>query len=53
MTLDAGILRSLTKGTPKEAWPVIIEKALEIVSKPLAAGNAPSEVTKRDREIAA
>lgn len=51
MTLDAGILRSLTKGTPKEAWPVIIQKALEITSKPLAAGNAPSEVTKRDREI--
>ena len=51
MTLDAGILRSLTKGTPKEAWPVIIQKAIEITSKPLAAGNAPSEVTKRDREI--
>lgn len=51
MTLDAGVLRSLTKGTPKEAWPVIIQKAIEITSKPLAAGNAPSEVTKRDREI--
>jgi hypothetical protein len=51
MTLDARVLRSLTKGTPKEAWPVIIQKALEITSKPLAAANAPSEVTKRDREI--
>jgi hypothetical protein len=51
MTLDAGTLRSLTKGTPKEAWPVIIQKAIEITSKPLATGNAPNEVTKRDREI--
>ena len=30
---------------------VIIEKALEIASKPLTVGSAPSEVTKRDREI--
>jgi hypothetical protein len=51
MTLDAGMLRSLTKGTPREAWPVIIQKVIEITSKPLAAGNAPNEVTKRDREI--
>jgi hypothetical protein len=51
MTLDAGVLESLTRGTPEEAWRVIIDKAVEIASKPLAAGNAPSEVTKRDREI--
>lgn len=51
MALDAGVLRSLTKGTPEDAWRVIIEKAIEIAAKPLAAGNAPSEVTKRDREI--
>ena len=53
MTLDAGVLESLTRGTPEEAWRVIIDKAVEIASKPLAAGNAPSEVTKRDREIGA
>ena len=51
MTLDAGILQSLTTGTPKDAWRVIIDQAIEIASKPLATGNAPSEVTKRDREI--
>lgn len=51
MTLDAGILQSLTTGTPKDAWRVIVDQAIEIASKPLAAGNAPSEVTKRDREI--
>ena len=53
MTLDAGVLESLTRGTPEEAWRVIINKAVEITSRPLAAGNAPSEVTKRDREIGA
>jgi len=51
MALDAEVLHSLTKGTPGDAWRVIIDKAVEIASKPLAAGNAPSEVTKRDREI--
>lgn len=51
MTLDAGILHCLTKGAPEDAWRVIINKALEITSKPLVAGSAASEVTKRDREI--
>ena len=53
MTLDAGVLQGLTKGTPEDAWRVIINNAIEIASKPLATGNAPSEVTKRDREIGA
>ena len=53
MALDAGVLHRLTKGTAEDAWRVIIDKAVEIASKPLAAGNAPSEVTKRDREIGA
>lgn len=53
MALDAEVLHNLTKGTPADAWRVIIDKAIEIASKPLAAGNAPSEVTKRDREIGA
>ena len=51
MTLDAGVLHSVTKGTPEDAWRVIINNAVEIAAKPLAVGNAPSEVTKRDREI--
>ena len=53
MPLDADVLHRLTKGTPEEAWRVIIDKAVEIASKPLTAGKAPSEVTKRDREIGA
>ena len=53
MALDPDVLHRLTKGTPEEAWHVIINKAVEIASKPLAAGNAPSEVIKRDREIGA
>lgn len=51
MPLDAKLLNSLTKGTAEEAWRVIINHAVEIASKPLAAANAPSEVLKRDREI--
>ncbi len=51
MPLDAGVLNSLTKGSSEDAWRVIINNAVEIASKPLAAGNAPSEVIKRDREI--
>jgi len=51
MTIDAEVFHRLTKGTPEDAWRVIIDKAVEIASKPLAIGNAPSEVTKRDREI--
>lgn len=53
MTLDAGVLHSLTKGSPEDAWRVIVNKAVEIASKPLVTSNAPSEVTKRDREIGA
>ena len=42
MPLDAGVLNSLTKGSAEDAWRVIINNAVEIASKPLAAGNAPS-----------
>lgn len=51
MALDARVMQHLTTDEPDDAWRVIINKAVEIASKPLAAGNAPSEVTKRDREI--
>ena len=51
MALDAGKLQRLTQGTAADAWRFIIECTLEIASKPLADGNAPGEVVKRDREI--
>ena len=53
MPLDAAVLHSLTKDAPADAWRVIINKALEIAARPLAPSNAPSEITKRDREIGA
>lgn len=53
MALDAQFLSHLTTDTPENAWRTIIDRAVEITSKPLAAGNAVSEVTKRDREIGA
>ena len=51
MALNAGALHTLTQGTDADAWSVIIRQAIEISSRPLAAGNAPGEVVKRDREI--
>ena len=53
MALDAGVLHGLTKDPAEDAWRIIINNAVEIASKPLAAGNAPSEIIKRDREIGA
>jgi len=51
MVLDSGVLHRLTTASAEDAWRVIIKSALEIACKPIAAGNAPSEVITRDREI--
>jgi hypothetical protein len=51
MILTASALEALTQGQDADAWRVIVNHAVEIASKPLAVGNAPSEVVKRDREI--
>jgi hypothetical protein len=51
MALDANVLVSLTTGSAKDAWRVIIKNTIEITSKPLAKGNAAAEVIKRDREV--
>ncbi|MFU1924130.1 hypothetical protein ACM6PT_44225, partial [Klebsiella pneumoniae] len=51
MALDAAILQRLTQGSASDAWQFIIERTLDIASRPLAEGNAPGEVVKRDREI--
>lgn len=53
MVFDANVLDSLTKGSAEDAWRLIISNAVKIASKPLAAGNGPSEIIKRDREIGA
>ena len=51
MPLAAAVLQALTQGSDVDAWRVIVGHAVEIFSKPLTAGNAPSEVVKRDREV--
>ena len=51
MALTAAVLHPLAQGTDADAWRAIVGHAVEIASKPLAAGNAPSEVVRRDREI--
>ena len=51
MALTASALHALAQGSDGDAWRAIIEQAMEIAKKPLAAGNAPREVVKRDREI--
>jgi hypothetical protein len=51
MPLDAQALNSLTRSSAQDAWQYIITRAIDIASRPLAAGNASSEVIKRDREI--
>jgi hypothetical protein len=51
MALTANALNVLAQGSATDAWRVIVERALEIASKPLAISNAPSEVVRRDREI--
>lgn len=51
MSLNPGLLHSLTMGTADDAWRDIIDNVIEITSKPLTRENAESEVTRRDREI--
>lgn len=53
MAIKVDVLDVLTNGSAEDAWRVIINNVVEIASKPLAEGNAPSEVIKRDREIGA
>jgi len=51
MALGVDELRELAGATSKAAWQSIISRAVEICSAPLSAATAPSEVTRRDREI--
>lgn len=53
MALRSEVVGSIIRDSANEAWRVIIDTAVEIASKPLSAGNAPSEVVKRDRQIGA
>ena len=53
MALTASALQALTQGSHADAWRVVVEQAFEIARMPLAAGDAPSKVVHRDREIGA
>lgn len=51
MAINPTTLERLLKEPSPDAWRLVIEQAIAIASPPLGAGNAPGEVTKRDREI--
>ncbi len=51
MAIDAATLDRLLKEPAPEAWRIVIAQVMTIVSQPLAINDAPSEVTRRDREI--
>jgi len=51
MALTADALHTLTEGSDSDAWRVIVKQAIDIASKPLAAGSSAGEVVRRDREI--
>ena len=51
MAINAGTLDQILKEPAPEAWRIIIAQVMAIASQPLAIGDAPSEVTKRDRVI--
>ena len=53
MALDADLLHKLAKGSPTEAWRVIIDLVIKITSRPLSLTSASNEVAKRDREVGA
>lgn len=53
MALTASGLQALTQCSDADAWRIITEQVVEIARRPLATGNAPSEVVRRDREIGA
>ncbi|MFN8859831.1 MAG: hypothetical protein ACK5ZR_05880 [Gemmatimonadaceae bacterium] len=51
MALTASALQALIHSSSEDAWRAIVQETVEITQKPLTAGNAPSEVVRRDREI--
>jgi hypothetical protein len=51
MPVDIKILQDLTKCPAKEAWRILIDGTLSVMSKPLSEGNASEEIMRRDREI--
>lgn len=53
MALPLNLFRVIVKDSSRDAWKHIFKHVWEICSKPLPAKNPASEVTKRDREIAA
>ncbi len=51
MALDAAVITGLVRNDDAKAWQTIVDRALEIASKPLSRSNATSAIVKREREI--
>jgi hypothetical protein len=52
MPIGAATLDQLLKEPSPEAWRIVIAQVMTIASQQLSVDDAPSEVTRRDREIA-
>ena len=53
MVLEVDALNSLIQNSAEDAWRALINDAVLITSKPLFSSDAPSEVSRREREIGA
>lgn len=51
MSMHLDLMLELTSLPSKEAWKVIVDRALEICRQPLSPQNASAEVTRRDRAV--
>lgn len=51
MALEAALLRDLSKGSARDAWDVLVRRAMEICAEPIKKENAAKEITRRDREV--
>lgn len=51
MSLSLSLVRELESASDADAWGILFDQTWEICSAGLVRGNAPSEVTKRDRSV--
>jgi len=51
MALDTAIIHGLIQGNDEEAWRILVDRAIEVASKPLAPEKAAHEIIRREREI--
>ena len=51
MALDTAVISGLIQGNDEDAWRILVGRAIEVASKPLAPDKAANEIIKREREI--